>query len=179
MRALAILAAICLSLLATAGVAVDIFYFGPLRISDERIAVLSDQLNALRARERGVREALTALPIETGEADTIVESSSDVATELAHFQQSARDSVAAVGGEATSSQALQSDLGNGLTKLSVLLRGRFDEKGLMNFLRTAESAEPIILVDSLDVRLTPISGSPQPLDVTATLVKFHADVATP
>ena len=179
MRALVLLCLICLTLVGGVWFATDLFYLGPLRLADERITSLIEQRDAFRARERRARQDLAALPPVARGADPIAEHTTDIAASGARFQESMRNAVSAVGGLATSSQTVQSDAGQGFSKLSVLLRARFDEKGLLSFLRDAESAQPVILVDSLDIRLTPLSGSTLPLDVTATMVKFHADIAAP
>jgi hypothetical protein len=95
------------------------------------------------------------------------------------FQEETRNAISSVGGLPLSSQLVSVDLGGGYTKISLLLRARLDETGLLTFLRGRESANPIVLVDSLEVHSLPLPGEARPLDFTATLTKFHADVASP
>jgi hypothetical protein len=85
--------------------------------------------------------------------------------------------VAESSGQPITSQTSVSELGGDYATASLLLRARFDEAGLLSFLRKLEGAMPVIFVEALEVQLLPVPGEAKSLDVTAHLVGIHANVA--
>lgn len=174
------LAAIVVLLIACASIwyVADAIYGSPLRAADTQIAGLAEQVDALAAREVAARRKLDATP-QTGNLIAAVFDDGSLAVEAAsaRLQESVRGAVAAAGGIPTSSQSVITPMDEHHSKLTVVLHARFDERGLLSFLRAVESERPLALIDALDVRQMPVAGAEQSLDVTATIVKFHADLA--
>ena len=175
-------AAILLVLLAIGVVGwwANITYFAPAQRAEERIAIQRDTLLELRTRQAAATEMLKQVSAPVVDLALIADLAPGGASAAAvRFQEETQKAIAAAGGLALSSQLVSGDLGGGYTKISLLLRARFDESEMLTFLRDRESSSPIILVDSLEVHSLPLPGDARPLDLTATLVRFHADVASP
>lgn len=155
------------------GWVVEQTYFAPVRIADDRIAELSEQLASLRTRELSARReqaALTGTPAQA-QADLVVRG--DAGTAEAQFQEYARAAVAEADGLALSSQVIVTEVAEGYAKVSVLLRMRIAERQLLEFTRKVEIETPPVVFDSLEVRLMPMSPDSRTLDVTATLSRFY------
>ena len=166
--------AIIMVVAVAAGV-VGTLYLGPrqaaLAEADDRRAQLAD----LVARVGRLRSELAADAGPTSMAPGAVAIGQPPAEAAAQLQEQARRQVVQWGGAALSSQTVTSDLGGGYTKISVLLRARFDEIGMLAFLRDMEQRQPLITVEALTVRPLPVGAGVQPLDVSATLAEFHTD----
>jgi hypothetical protein len=152
---------------------VAFFYAAPRRDLDDRASALVDQLAELSRRGTDAKRALET-PVSQVQMNLVT--TADPAEAGATLQEQTRDAVAQVGGVTNSSQSANVDLGGGYTKLSVLLRARFDEGGLLAFLRRRESSRPAVYFESLEVHQQPLPGETRTLDVTATLsqVSVHA-----
>lgn len=158
----------------------DALYLQPLRAADGRVDDLSQQLDALREREFVARGDLAALGgVEVATESHLVIAAPDVSAATARFQEYARSAVAQMNGVTASSQVAVTDLAGGYSKVSVLLRMRFAEPQLLEFLRKVETDSPPVLVESLEVRPLPISGDPRSLDVVATLSGFYGGSGAP
>ncbi|MBI4924138.1 MAG: hypothetical protein HY834_20575 [Devosia nanyangense] len=154
----------------------DGFYFGPVRDAVVRIQALSGELASLTQRRTRAEFDLRAASERGGEINGLALRDDDASSAAARFQETIRNAVLQFGGAAMSSQSVSTDLGGGYLKVSVLLRARFDEAGLLAFLRANELSQPPILVESIETYSLPQPGDPRPLDVTATLSEFHVDV---
>lgn len=164
--------------LALAASAVEAGYLGPARQGDSEIAGLEADLAQLQARLASARAELSNGDTSQGQSlDSMVETGPSVAASAERLQGLVRDAVSAGGGQALSSQTGSSDLGGGYTKVALVLRARFDEPGLLAFLRQIEGQAPAILVEALDIQQMPMPGERRSLDVTANLAGVHADVA--
>lgn len=148
-------------------------YLRPRQDLDTQVIGLQDQLQMLIQRNDEVARALAANHSDTGTVQLVARG--DVQALGGALQQQTRSAITEAGGVPSSSQSTVLDVGKGLTKISVLLRARFDEKGLLSFLRSSESRKPLILVEALEIHPQPIAGDPHPLDVTATLSELHTD----
>jgi hypothetical protein len=167
--------------LALAGWSADAAYFGPAQTAADQVANSRATLLELSKRQAEVARSLKrhspSVPPMASLADM---STGGAQAAAAQFQEQTRAAIETTGGLALSSQVAIFALEGGHTKISLLLRARFDELGLLNFLRERESAKPVVLVDNLEVRpLPPLPGESRPLDLTATLTKFHSDDAAP
>jgi hypothetical protein len=159
--------------------AAEMAYFRPMRDAETRIASLRETLIDLRVRETGMREQLAQMGASDADLPSIADSMPGGGADAAvRLQEGVRNSIEALGGQTVSSQPVSIDLGGGYTKISLLLRARLDERGLLTLLHDLESSKPVTLVDSLEVHSLPIPGDTRPLDVTATITKFHVDVAS-
>lgn len=161
-----------------AGWAVDAAYFEPARTMDSQVAALSSELDGLRVRERRARAELAGTAGDTSPSiAAAVDAAPNAAVSAERLQELVRNTVASFGGQPISSQSGVTELGGGYARTSLLLRARFDETGLLAFLRQIEGLTPVVLVESLEVQQLPIANDAMTLDVTANLVGIHADVA--
>jgi hypothetical protein len=168
---LIVLTAVVAGLAAYSGT--ELFNLAPLRDMASRQSTLTEQLADLRSRITRTQRALdTGTSLDAGVVAQTGTSASSVA---ALFQESTRALAAQFGGSVKSSQSTLGELGVGFSKVSDLLRARFDEAGLLAFLRSVEMRKPINLVESMEVHPLPVSDNEKPLDVTATLTEFYGD----
>lgn len=156
-----------------AGWAVEHAYLAPTRVAGERIADLSTQLAALREREASARREQAALAGAPAQPRADLVERADIGAAAAQFQEYARAALAESDGLALSSQVMVSEITDGYSKVSVLLRMRIAEQQLLEFTRKVETQSPPIVFDSLEVRLMPVSPDTRVLDVTATLGRFY------
>jgi hypothetical protein len=162
-----------------AGWAVEGAYPAPARVASERIADLSTQLTALRERELSARREQASLGRDPAQQQIDLVSRAEIGAAGTQFQEYARAAVAESDGLALSSQVLVTDIAEGYSKVSVLLRMRIAERQLLEFTRKVETQSPPIVFDSLEVRLLPMSPDSRVLDVTATLGRFYGGVDAP
>lgn len=160
--------------------AADGLYLTPSRLAQLRIAQLAEQLSDLeRRRLQSTRDLAQWQQPSDAPSLILTDATSDVITATTRLQESSRNAAVAADGIVTSSQTIVSELPGGLSKLSVLLRMRFAESGLLGFFRQVESASPPLIVESLDVRPLPILGDARPLDVVATISGFYGGSDAP
>lgn len=177
MRERLALAIAVVGFLALAGWGIEAGYLAPTRSSETQAASLAvdlDQVETRLARARSELAINNAKPVPpTG---TLLDIGPAVSASSERLQGAVRSAVAASGGQTLSSQTGTADLSGGYTKIALLLRARFDEAGLLAFLRQVESETPVIVVDELDVQQLSMPGDSRQLDVTASLFGVHADV---
>ncbi len=156
--------------------AANFVLFAPARKIDERMISIREDLAAAQKRiavAPSTLEATTSVS-PTDESLTI---GGDPARVVARLQEQTRRYLSDLGGTTLSSQVVTTELSEGYRKISLLLRAQLTEQSLMSFLDQTETALPRVLVESLDVQILPVPADASPLDVTATLVTFHADDA--
>jgi hypothetical protein len=157
---------------------VDAAYFAPSRLATNQVAGLRDALLQLRTREVETARLLgqVTTPVDPALIADLAPGGSQASA--MRLQDEILEAIASAGGLALSSQPVSVDLGGGHTKISLLIRARFDEAGMLLFLRDRESSRPITFIENLDVHSLPLPGDTKPLDMTATFTKLHADVAS-
>lgn len=159
--------------------ALDIGYLAPMAALDVRAEAATDQLAALADREAKLRAALVAATGNgAGDIGPYVTDSAGERSPTAVLLGQVRSAITSAGGVAISTQASQQPLSADYARLAALVRGRFDEAGLLHFVRALEADTPRLLFQSVEVHpLPPGQQGNQPLEVTATLLGFarHAD----
>lgn len=152
-------------------------FFDPIAATEGRIAALETQLGDLKLREAKANADLAALPsANSGAVPTnLVSTAPNAAVSSETFQEEIRSTVANVHGTSISSQASTQSLAGGTAKISVLLRARFDELGLLGFAHAIESGTPPMIFDSFEVHPVPTGQGASTLEFTGILTGFHVD----
>lgn len=168
-----------LSLVAALGwlfaVAVDIFALSPLVREEQRAAELRTELAALRQRAREAEADLARRLRASDERPPLQLSmiGPDIEATSVSMQEIARGAVARSGGISVSSQAsVGKSPGGGM--VTILVRARFSELGLLSFIRAMETSDPPMLVESFELSTLP-GTIETPLEFSGIFLGFHSD----
>jgi hypothetical protein len=152
-------------------------FLGPLRTYDTRITELAAELDGLLRREAAARTELVEFRARPSmaPADDLVMVAASPAISSAALQERVRSEIVKAAGASITSQAGIQDLPDGSAKISVLVRARFNEMGVMGFVRALESSEPPIFFDSLEIHPVRGSDNSSVLEFTGVLIGFHSN----
>ena len=158
------------------GAAVDLVLLGPAREIDRRITSVREDLEIVQRR---VAAATSRLKASTNgvATDAAIAVGGDPAEVVAGLQEQTRTTLGILAAMTLSSQVVTTELGGGYRRVSLLLHAQLTEQSLLSFLQRTEAVLPLVLVESLDVRMVPVPTGTLPLDVTATLTTFQVDNA--
>ena len=146
----------------------QVLYFAPEAESRTEIADLRGALSDYDRRLADARAELSQLQAAVTSPSALLMTGPEADT-APWLQSTVRQAVATEGGAALASQTSSAPLGAQHTKLSLLLRARFEETGLFAFLKEVESATPPFIVERLEVQPANVGGGQPSLDVTATI----------
>lgn len=157
--------------------AAEAFYLGPLRARDTQMVELVAELDGLFQRGATARSELAELRAHqrATPARQFAIVSANSATSSTKLQESVRNAVARSGGAAITSQANVENLPDGSAKITILVRARFTEIGMLGFVRALESLAPPVLFESLEAH--PVRGpdGSSTLEFTGVLMGFHSN----
>jgi hypothetical protein len=150
---------------------------GQLRAQDARISELTSQLEGLLLRKTTTQAELASMraPQNSELRRELVMIAASAAASSAVLQERVRGAIVQSAGASITSQAAIQDLPDRTAKLSVLVRARFDETGMLTFVRALESAVPPIFFDSLEVHPVRGADGTSALEFTGIIVGFHSD----
>lgn len=143
-----------------------LFYWDPETRGREEAAQMQAKLADYDRRLAQTRAEMSELSAPGDDATLVLGDESQSAPWL---QGAIRQAVAAVGGVATVTQTSVAPISEQHSKLSLLLRARFEEDGLLSFLKQVETSLPPMIVESMAVQPTNVDRSQPSLDVTATI----------
>lgn len=172
----ATLAAAVLLVLGASYLATDLLFLTPEARARAEIAELRATLADYDRRLAQARAELFQIEDPVADITSLVLVGNE-AESVPWLQGRIRQAVTAAGGIATTSQTGLTSLSEQHAKLSLLLRARFEEMGLLSFLKQVETGTPPLIIESLAVQ--PINaGRGQPsLDVTATIFVIVSNAA--
>lgn len=153
------------------------FYFEPLQRYHAFVDSHQTRLSTLKERVVRVEEQLVELK-KTAQTDGNANLfySSDGSADIASLlQSSVRNMIIESGGILETSQALSSQFSTGMTKVSVIARGRTDEDGLHRFLDKFDTHSPIIGIELLEVQQLHAGPGRPPLGFSAVIYGFSRD----
>lgn len=169
-------ALLIIALLGIGYVLAELLYFGGLRSALAARAQQEAQLADLADRVGELRTRLAVLPPELADpgSATIAFVSESAEQSVIALQELVNNAVAAVNGTPLALQAGQIPGDQNLVRMTVLLRARFSEAALLDFVRQIELSPVPIVVETLDVQ-APVAGQAieTGLDVTAVMGALH------
>lgn len=151
-----------------------LLYWGPETRGRAEAAEMQSKLAEYDRRLAETRAEMSQLSAPHDDAPLVLGEESQSAPWL---QGAIRQAVAAVGGIAAVTQTSVAPLSDQHSKLSLLLRARFEEEGLLSFLRQIETSLPPMIVESMVVQPTNVDRSQPSLDVTATIFVITSNAA--
>lgn len=157
---------------------VDQTLLAPAAAGRAQIAQLRAELGELTQRVAVATKELAAVSGELPESGSPAVSGMDSVAALAWLQGLVRNQVAAAKGVALAFQATTSPLTDSHEKLSVVLRARFSEDGMLRFVRRLEESSPPVIFEQLEIQQLGAVDEGTPIDVTATITAFHANAAS-
>ena len=174
MRGLLVLAVLLVSLGVTIFMASELFYLAPLRAQTDRITALTEELGGIQQRLSEAKAEYAAISSSAG-TETIgdlVLKGADTAAATALLQDRVRILAAESGGNILSSIGSAVELPGLGSRISVALQSRFDEVGLLRFLRNVEAGQPPIIIQAMTIQPLPVADA-SPLNVSLTFVGFY------
>lgn len=173
MRKLLVLAGLLGSLGGTIFLASELFHLAPLRAETDRITALAAELGGIQQRLSRVRAEHAVIGSSAG-AETIGDLAArapDAAAATALLQERVRILAAESGGSILSSIGSAVELPGLGSRIGVQLQSRFDEGGLLRFLRSTEAGKPPIIIEAMTIQPLPVADA-SPLDVTLNFVGY-------
>lgn len=152
----------------------DLFYWRPEALGREEAAEIRGKLAEYDQRVAEARAEMAQLSAPRDDATLVVGEESQ---SVPWLQGAIRQAVASVGGIASVTQTSIAPISDQHSKLSLLLRARFEEVGLLSFLKQVETVTPPMIVESMTVQPINADRSQPSLDVTATIFVIISNAA--
>lgn len=137
------------------------------------------RMQTLQKREIEITARLESLRLESTSEDSNIAffAFTDPAETSSRLQTTIRQIVADSGGTLETSQVLPNNQIEAVPKLSLSMRGRIDEIGLLTMLEKFSNHRPILAIDSFDVQVVPGNADHRPLVFSATISGFSHDAS--